>query len=460
MYQTNVLHRPLRARGLGLGLAFMGVMALAPQNAFSQVLQCEPELSAQALGGPIFLLGEDVRISVDIGAGDVTGGPPDYLDINEFSFLLDCSEGDVYPNCTDAGNSVIYANDIVSDCVDSAGAPADLQANVAGNTVTFTTQSGLPIRNDANTTCNVQFDVVVDAIADDNNSATIIEIVGFLDSEGMCSNGLAAGESASLSFDITARRAQFRVTKDFSDDNPSGVDVHISCNTGIPLDQSKRISEFGDDGFDSVTFVVDAFDAGELDCHISEDPIPDGYVAEYAAGSVTGVADLVEDDDEGCHFLDVQEGLFTCEVTDILQPVDIDVTKEWVGDLESAGVLPEASADWNCTNVRSDAYDTTLGSENGSLYFDGNPDTDSTGPIYPDYGGASVCTVTEDVTWDAVETDDSDCANLPIAIGQGNSCTITNVVFFEGIPTLNQYGMALLALLMLGVGAIGFRRFT
>jgi hypothetical protein len=30
----------------------------------------------------------------------------------------------------------------------------------------------------------------------------------------------------------------------------------------------------------------------------------------------------------------------------------------------------------------------------------------------------------------------------------------------EGIPTLNQNGMALLALLMPGVGAIGFRRFV
>ena len=44
-------------------------------------------------------------------------------------------------------------------------------------------------------------------------------------------------------------------------------------------------------------------------------------------------------------------------------------------------------------------------------------------------------------------------------------CTITNDddlvdVIFEGIPTLNQYGLALLALLMLGIGIIGFRRFS
>ncbi|MBT8060186.1 MAG: IPTL-CTERM sorting domain-containing protein [Gammaproteobacteria bacterium] len=33
-------------------------------------------------------------------------------------------------------------------------------------------------------------------------------------------------------------------------------------------------------------------------------------------------------------------------------------------------------------------------------------------------------------------------------------------MFFEGIPTLSQWGMALMALLMLGVGLVGFRRFA
>jgi hypothetical protein len=44
--------------------------------------------------------------------------------------------------------------------------------------------------------------------------------------------------------------------------------------------------------------------------------------------------------------------------------------------------------------------------------------------------------------------------------GQGAVCKFTNTVFFEGIPTLNRYSLALLALLMLGIGAVGFRRFS
>ena len=40
------------------------------------------------------------------------------------------------------------------------------------------------------------------------------------------------------------------------------------------------------------------------------------------------------------------------------------------------------------------------------------------------------------------------------------SCTFTNTAFFEGIPTLNQWGMMILILLTLGVGMIGLRRFS
>jgi len=44
--------------------------------------------------------------------------------------------------------------------------------------------------------------------------------------------------------------------------------------------------------------------------------------------------------------------------------------------------------------------------------------------------------------------------------GDEEDCDFTNTVFFEGIPTLSQYGMAIMALLMLSVGFVGFRRFV
>ena len=55
-------------------------------------------------------------------------------------------------------------------------------------------------------------------------------------------------------------------------------------------------------------------------------------------------------------------------------------------------------------------------------------------------------------------TNDDNCQNLLLVPGGGAECTITNTRFYEGIPTLSQYGLAILALLMLGVGLIGFRR--
>ncbi len=51
-------------------------------------------------------------------------------------------------------------------------------------------------------------------------------------------------------------------------------------------------------------------------------------------------------------------------------------------------------------------------------------------------------------------------AAMKISAGKGDSCTITNTVFFEGIPTLSQWGVAIMALLMLAVGLVGFRRFA
>ena len=59
-----------------------------------------------------------------------------------------------------------------------------------------------------------------------------------------------------------------------------------------------------------------------------------------------------------------------------------------------------------------------------------------------------------------VESDNSDCDGFLVTAGSEFECEIVNTVFFEGIPTLSQYGMAILALLMLGVGLVGFRRFV
>jgi len=50
---------------------------------------------------------------------------------------------------------------------------------------------------------------------------------------------------------------------------------------------------------------------------------------------------------------------------------------------------------------------------------------------------------------------------LPADAGKTITCTVTNTsVFFEGIPTFSQFGRAIMALLVLAVGLVGFRRFS
>ena len=58
---------------------------------------------------------------------------------------------------------------------------------------------------------------------------------------------------------------------------------------------------------------------------------------------------------------------------------------------------------------------------------------------------------------DGVEIDNG-CDNLVITAGHSDSCVITNTVFFEGVPTLSQFGLAILALLMMGVGLMAYKR--
>ena len=99
----------------------------------------------------------------------------------------------------------------------------------------------------------------------------------------------------------------------------------------------------------------------------------------------------------------------------------------------------------------------------GTAMFEVIPDFYSTADD-PDDQQYTTCRATESGNNSFVEVDNG-CyvdgeGTLMVAAGMGDECTITNTVFFEGIPTLNQYGMAIMALLMLGVGLLGFRRFV
>jgi hypothetical protein len=252
-------------------------------------------------------------------------------------------------------------------------------------------------------------------------------------------------ENYVIEFDIEfggVSRATFEVNKDFTDDNSAGVEVTISCNTGLPLEQSKVITEGA-----GVEFVVVDFDSGEMDCEVTED-VPSGYDAEYFDGTSTSSVN--------CEYLDVEHGgEFACRITNSPAPVDVVIHKEWVieGSSDADGVSQEYRIDLRCDS------EIIGGNDYGDIWhifwFD-EGDATFVAEVIPDFP-STTCWVEEEVFDSAVEVDNG-CGQFEVSVNNGHECTITNTVFFEGIPTLNQYGLALLALLMLGAGWIAYRR--
>jgi hypothetical protein len=269
--------------------------------------------------------------------------------------------------------------------------------------------------------------------------------------------------------------AYFHVLKEFTDGNPGKVTVDLDCDTGLILDQEKVIS---DDGI-GVTFVVSSFDAGELNCNVTERPVA-GYSADYEAGGDSANTDA--DDGEanpGCYWTAVDGGdNNSCVITNSPDDVNVVITKEWLypGNADASIVSDEFFLELVCYNASIDGGNKCLlGAESGQ---GGGGDTYSCKTLsgfgnkvfnvavnphtYP--GGS--CYVTEVDVDQSVEVDNGCIGSgqgifkLKVSAGSGDSCTITNTVFFEGIPTLSQYGMALLALLMLGMGFVAVRRIS
>jgi hypothetical protein len=240
-------------------------------------------------------------------------------------------------------------------------------------------------------------------------------------------------------------RATFAVTKTFADTNTvDEVVVSIDCTTGTILDQDKDMSHG-----ESVEFVVTAYTAGTMNCSIVENTPTPGYEVSYSGNGIEG----------SCIWEDIPNPFNgTCTVTNTPKPVEITVTKKWVIEGENNDVNLNYDLYAYCDNVFSDqeypvshnriGWGEGEGPNNGKFTFTVRPGFPSSG-----------CYVNESVYDSAIEVKNK-CTNLTISAGKGASCNIVNTVFFEGIPTLSQYGMAIMALLMLGVGFVGFRRFV
>jgi hypothetical protein len=258
----------------------------------------------------------------------------------------------------------------------------------------------------------------------------------------------------------------FVVTKQFTDFNPNTIEVTISCNTGLPLTQSKFITEL-----EPVGFIVTAIpDIDLLECVITEDGEA-GYDAIYSAnGAEVGIGPL-----DGCYYdgggeIDnIDPELNTCLIINTPAEVPVIITKLW--DFEGAGgdEIDTLATVWVASESDIDGgelcseLEGNLG-EGGDLncriltFYGPDPDPQIV-LVKPEWDGTNVY-IFEKIIDSAVESENGCDGMVEIFPTEGASCIIHNTVFFEGIPTLNQYGLAILAVLMLGVGFVGFRRFV
>jgi hypothetical protein len=257
--------------------------------------------------------------------------------------------------------------------------------------------------------------------------------------------GVLSGSVYSCDITNATTTARFHVTKDFSDGSTDNVDVTLTCDTGLPLEQSLTIA-----GGDSagVTFVVLDYIDGTMSCSVTEATNTPGYDA----------------DTTGCVWENVMtsDSPFSCVINNTAQNATFTVYKDWEIFNEDEGgseVFEQAWVTIYCDAliINDDAYyDDFSETWNLSDYLG---DDESLTAVVSTLTGPANCWANESIDQSGVEST-GDCGSRSIPAGGNSSCTFTNTVFFEGIPTLSQYGLALMALLMLGVGMVGFRRFA
>lgn len=292
-------------------------------------------------------------------------------------------------------------------------------------------------------------------------------------SDNSCSDVQTFLGSAELdcAISVAETSARFEVTKEFTDgNNPTLVDVEIDCNTGLILDQDKTINENG-----SVNFVVTSFTDGALNCVITENSdSPDllGYTPTYEP---SGPSSNNGNNGDSCTYSDVTGGSQDfCHIINDADPVDVVIEKDWFVEGSGGNAIDQEFAlTLYCNNVESNVKELEgcgfggdyLAPGNLSIVgpaynycegFEGNGDSTFSTQVTPRWPSGN-CWVVEEYIDDYVEVDNG-CQDLDVSHGQGDSCLITNTVFFEGIPALSRSGLAILALVMLTMGLFGFRR--
>ena len=258
----------------------------------------------------------------------------------------------------------------------------------------------------------------------------------------------------------TDENATFTVQSRFTDgNNITPIKLNMECTTGIPLSQSHTVVP--DEGFGGrfeVKFVVHTFaDDGSLNCDVWQDPV-DGYSTDYdceannSCNTAAGVGP--------CQFLAVGFGENNhCRTQNSVIPVDFTVTKQWQYERDNPDIDDLVRIDLVCNNVIGGDGTFDNGDMNWSWNFEGEVDQ-NTASFQPDFSGDTQCWGTEQALNSAVEVENGCAGPTTVKVGDDpHFCTVINTVFFEGIPTLNPYGLLVFSALMLLTGLLAARRF-
>ena len=198
----------------------------------------------------------------------------------------------------------------------------------------------------------------------------------------------------------------------------------------MPLEQNYTLA-----GGASVTFTLTEFQSGVTDCTVTETGGPDGYTATLNGGTE-------------CAFDDIQGGLYSCSIVNSPAPVSFEVDVDWeISEDADPGLGADVMVEIYCEDFNGSTSTTMPAGPTADM-----PVT-VTGLVPEGFCNAVLTNLGSVI-------DANSCLDVDIEVGSDASCDITATAFFEGIPTLSQYGMALMALLMLGVGFVGFRRFV
>lgn len=241
-------------------------------------------------------------------------------------------------------------------------------------------------------------------------------------------------------------RVSVNVTKMFSDDSDDLVTVKLKCDGGDFSPTSATIEGGNPTGH---TFVITNFQDGALNCSVAEIGGPSGYTSSPA---------------KGCIFENMERSQvqYDCRFYNLAKDAEYTVTKDWTIVNEGGEAVKEDV--WVTIKCNSPI---DLEADNLNLVppppYEKSAwlgDGDSLMARVSTRAGDARCTAFEELDQSGVESE-NDCEGwTTLSAGDVYACTIFNTVFFEGIPTLNQYGLAIMALLMLGIGMGSYKRFA